>query len=73
MMMPADEFLAVQWEIIREAQMLSQPRQGGHFRKSEEQQQHFEKTTKRLASAVASIESFAGPVLESHHRPRKGT
>ena len=67
---PFNEFLAVRWEIIGEAHMLSQLRQGGHFRTPEEQREHFDKTTERLARAVASIESFAGPVLESRLRPR---
>jgi hypothetical protein len=68
---PFNEFLAVQWEIIGEAHKLSQLRQGGHFRTPEEQQEHFDNTTERLQRAVASIESFAGPVLESRLRPRK--
>ena len=54
---PFDEFLAVRWDIIGEAHMLSQMRQGNHFRTPEEQQDHFDKITERLA--LASLRSKA--------------
>jgi hypothetical protein len=84
---PFNVFLKVQWEIIGAVRALSRLRQKTHFRTQDQEENHFEKTEKhekviwsmsdedpieeRLARAVASIESFAGPVLESRLRPRK--
>jgi hypothetical protein len=84
---PFNEFLKMRWEIIGAVHVLSRLRQRTHFRTQEQEENHFDKTgerekviwsfpgedpiEERLASAVISIESFAGSVLESRFRPRK--
>jgi hypothetical protein len=84
---PFNEFLRIRWEIIGAVHVLSRLRQRTHFRTQEQEENHFEETgerekviwsfpgedpiEERLTRAVASIEGFAGPVLESRLRPRK--
>jgi hypothetical protein len=84
---PFNEFLKLRWDIIGAVRALSRLRQRTHFPTREQEENHFDKTEERekiiwsspgedpieerLASAVTSIESFAGPVLESRFRPRK--
>lgn len=82
---PFHEFLRMRWEIIGAARALSQLRQRTYFPTEEQQAKHharleqYERIIWRwpkddpfeesFTDAVASIEKFAGPLLESRLRP----